>query len=52
MGEVFATVLEWRGSHEIGSRLAALIPDGISSNLSQENVGEGHCSFVQARNKC
>ena len=40
MGEVFATVLEWRGSHEIGLRLASLIPDGISSNLSQESVSE------------
>ena len=40
MGEEFATVLEWRGSQEIGLRLAALIPDGISSNLSQESVSE------------
>lgn len=38
MGEEFATVLEWRGSHEIGLRLAALIPDGINSNLSQESI--------------
>ena len=40
MGEVFATVLEWRGPHEIGLRLAALIPEEIGSNLSQESVGE------------
>jgi hypothetical protein len=44
MGEVFATVLEWRGSHEIGLRLASLIPDGISSDLSQESVSEDDAS--------
>ena len=37
MGEGFATMLEWRGSHEIGLKLAALIPDGISSNLTEES---------------
>ena len=44
MGEVFATVLEWRGSHEICLRLASLIPDGMSSNLSQESVSEDGAS--------
>ncbi len=48
MGEEFATVLEWRGSHEIGLRLAALIPDGINSNLSQESIEqEGGASLYK-----
>ncbi|MBT3656845.1 MAG: hypothetical protein GWP21_01380 [Euryarchaeota archaeon] len=48
MGEEFATVLEWRGSQEIGLRLAALIPDGISSNLSQESIEqEGGASLYK-----
>jgi hypothetical protein len=37
MGEEFATVLEWRGSHEIALKLAALIPEGINSNLTEES---------------
>ena len=48
MGEEFATVLEWRGPQEIGLRLAALIPDGISSNLSQESIEqEGGASLYK-----
>ena len=37
MGEEFATVLEWRGPHEIALKLAALIPEGINSNLTEES---------------
>ena len=48
MGEEFATVLEWRGSHEIGLRLAALIPEGISSKLSEESAEqEGAASLYK-----
>ena len=36
MGEEFATVLEWRGPHEIALKLADLIPEGINSNLTEE----------------
>ena len=41
MGERFATVLEWRGSHEIALKLAALIPEGINSSLTEEGDGGG-----------
>lgn len=41
MGERFATVLEWRGSHEIALKLAALIPEGINSSLIEEGDGGG-----------
>ena len=37
MSEKFATTLEWRGTLEIGQRLATLIPDGISNELVKEN---------------
>ena len=40
MSEKFATSLEWRGSMEIGQRLANLIPDGISNELIEENDSE------------
>lgn len=40
MSEKFATTLEWRGSREIGQRLANLIPDGISNELIEENHSE------------
>ena len=40
MGEEFATVLEWRGPHEIGLRLVNLIPDGIGCDLTEEDDGQ------------
>ena len=40
MGEEFATVLEWRGPHEIGLRLVNLIPDGIGCDLTEEDGGQ------------
>ena len=40
MSEKFATTLEWRGALEIGQRLANLIPDGISYELTEENNSE------------
>ncbi len=40
MSEKFATTLEWRGSMEIGQRLANLIPVGISNELIEENDSE------------
>ncbi len=40
MSEKFATTLEWRGTLEIGQRLANLIPDGISNELIEEKNSE------------
>ena len=40
MSEKFATTLEWRGSLEIGQRLAKLVPDGVFNQLIVENDSE------------
>ena len=37
MADKCSTVLEWRGSEEIGLRLSNLIPDGFDYELTEEN---------------